>query len=315
MDMQLSPDSLSVPEALHVTALHNHMTAVTAVADFLPRDSPPVSSADLLINSMHHMPHSIAAHLERKLAYFHGAMGCPPIASFRQAIANQWVIFPGITVEHVDKYLSPTPFTDKGHMRRIRQGLYSTKPSDTMDYDFGDALSPWDPRDVRPYNLVVKIIPATHRMYMDATGAYRYSDAVNEYDLIFFNEDTNYIHREPLRQLTNAAYGNAFQDGITFFTTRHQLITIHRMDKQHGAQVSAICAKANIIIEEVPPYSHRANKAERAIGTWTNHKISTLAVADINCPYSTIGPIGPQLDSVTPSRTRDISVYHRITHQ
>ena len=61
--------------------------------------------------------------------YLHQAAFSPPKATLLKAVHNnQFLTWPGLTVKAVKKYLpDSSPATDKGHMKRQKQGIRSTK--------------------------------------------------------------------------------------------------------------------------------------------------------------------------------------------
>ena len=63
------------------------------------------------------------------IQYLHQAAFSPPKATFLKAVHNnQFVMWPGLTVKSVKKYLpDSSQETDKGHMKRQKQGIRSTK--------------------------------------------------------------------------------------------------------------------------------------------------------------------------------------------
>ena len=67
------------------------------------------------------------------ITYLHQCLFSPPKRTLLKAIHNnQLVTWPGLTTKSVSKYLDDdSPATDKGHMKRLRQGIRSTKIKDT----------------------------------------------------------------------------------------------------------------------------------------------------------------------------------------
>ena len=63
------------------------------------------------------------------IQYLHQAAFSPPKATLLKALhKNQFVTWPGLTVKAVQKYLPElSPATDKGHMKRQKLGIRSTK--------------------------------------------------------------------------------------------------------------------------------------------------------------------------------------------
>ena len=68
------------------------------------------------------------------------------------------------------------------------------------------------------------------------------------------------------------------------------------MDNETSKQLEEYCKLQNIAIQDVPPGNHRANKAERAIRTFANHLIATLATTDPSFPLGAWDLILPQVE-------------------
>ncbi len=65
------------------------------------------------------------------IRFGHAALGFLMKASLLEAIRhNNLVTFPGMTVDHVNKFFPRSNETQKGHMRQSRQGVRSTKVVD-----------------------------------------------------------------------------------------------------------------------------------------------------------------------------------------
>ena len=130
-------------------------------------------------------------------------------------------MFNNVSTEHF-QLLNDVPFTSKGHMKRIRQGMNSTSTSDTLDdfFDYNDPITPPNVTADRPHHILVKVSLNTDRVHMDATGAYVYSNNTKSYDIIFYNEDHNYIHVEQIPGLTASNYATAVQAGIDFYKSQ-----------------------------------------------------------------------------------------------
>ena len=250
-------------------------------------------------NFSHHiLPDSINNDIKRKVNYFHAALGSPPIPTLINAIKLDYFSLPGISTKVLQKHLSPQPATDMGHMKRIRQGLNSTKINNEVYYDFEEPFdSPNSNNEVlRNHQILYKLTPSSHRTHVDATGAFHFSNGSSCYDLVFFHEDSNYIHVEPFEFRSDKDYKDAFQLGINFFHNKKMSLDIFRMDSEHKSLNSIMCKDIDATIELVPPYSHRALQAERAIQTWKNHKLSMLATVDPTCPDTIFKLINQQCE-------------------
>ena len=83
-------------------------------------------------------------------------------------------------------------------------------------YDFEDIFETIKLNKAAPLKTIVVMTKTSGRTHLDVTGVFKYSDKSVEYDLIFYCEDANYVHREPLLSLSDAGYTLAIQNGIDF---------------------------------------------------------------------------------------------------
>ncbi len=119
----------------------------------------------------------------------------------------------------------------------------------------------------------------------------------NQYCLImFFSEDANYIHLEPLKSRHGTEYTRAYKHGIDFFTSKGFKPTFERLDNETSKQLEEYCRLQSITGQYAPPGNHRANKTERAIRTFSNHLIATLATTDPTFLLSAWDLILPQVE-------------------
>ena len=283
----LIPDIITVP----VKQNSNYVYSCDCKTQVPVIISPPVMQANL---STHKLPDVVARDAERKHNYFHAIFGCTPILNFKNAIKKDYFSLPGVTVNSINKYLLQKEETDMGHMKRLRQGLNSSKS--TIYYDFNEPINVTTPKINEKQKVIYMSIPSANRTHVDATGAMHFSNGTCNYDLIFFFEDANYIHAVNFDHLNDEDYTVAFQKGLDFMTTHHLSTEIFRMDAQHLSVHEKLATITKSKLELVPPNSHRALKAERAIQTWKNHKIAMLATADPDAPESIFKFINEQCE-------------------
>ena len=107
----------------------------------------------------------------------------------------------------------------------------------------------------------------------------------NQYMMIFFEEDGNYIHVEATTDRTTGSTIQAYSNALALFSKRHGKQKIARLDNETSGKLEAYLSKEHQMeLEFVPPGTHRALKAERAIETWKEHFISILAGTDPEFP-------------------------------
>jgi hypothetical protein len=68
------------------------------------------------------------------------------------------------------------------------------------------------------------------------------------------------------------------------------------MDNECSSTVAAFICSNNIRIQLVPPHNHRANAAERAIATFKDHFIASLATLDPTCLIQLWDEFLPQVE-------------------
>ena len=109
--------------------------------------------------------------------YLHQAAFSPPKATLLKAVHNnQFVTWPGLTVKAVEKYLpDSSPATDKGHMKRQKQGIRSTKEKimtalNTIEttQDINPPMEKETQNQIFVYHAILE--PKAGTIYVDYTG-------------------------------------------------------------------------------------------------------------------------------------------------
>eukprot|EP00804_Cyclotella_cryptica_P003417 CCRYP_018563-RA/>CCRYP_018563-RA protein AED:0.22 eAED:0.19 QI:0/0/0/1/0.33/0.25/4/0/1155 len=241
---------------------------------------------------------------QQQLKYMHQAFFSPPIATLLKAINNnQLQGFPLMTRDLVRKYLAPSPATSKGHMKRPRTGIRSTRSSlkDTpvaiptdIPTDEPPIVSmpcphviPPDITDTTCNVFCFAALADKHHgtMYTDATGAL---PAVtlegNQYYLVAYAYDPNYIYAIPLRNLRDDSIMTAFEHVFQDLKTKGYKPTFNVTDNQATTPIKTYLNTEDCKWQFVKPHNHRVNAAERAIQTFKNHFISGLCSTDSNWP-------------------------------
>ena len=95
-----------------------------------------------------------------------------------------------------------------------------------------------------------------------------------------FDETSNFIYAIALTDLSASSLRAATEAGLSYFAAHGIEAKILRLDNQISESVCELLRKQNVTIDG----QHRRNKAERAIRTYKNHFIATLAGVDPECP-------------------------------
>ena len=224
--------------------------------------------------------------------FWHATYGSPAVSTFLAAIDKSFIRVPGLTSAKVRRHPPDTLATAYGHLHATRKGIRSTKktlspviPTSTAKSDDNvDSVSPL-PRERRVWFEIHEV--RAGRAHSDATGAMPQRGRSGAlYQIVFYHEDSNVIHIETTRSRSGPDLLAALQRAVKFFTDRGAAPLLVRMDNECAVGTKNWLATTSIKLELTPVAQHRTNKAERAISTWKDHFIATLATTDPNCPLS-----------------------------
>jgi hypothetical protein len=136
--------------------------------------------------------------MPQTIRYLHAAAGFPTKDSWIKAVKNgNYATWPGITVEAVNKHFPESVETQKGHMKKQRQNVRSTKQKVIVDDDpDGVELT----RAITKQNILVKVINANETVFTNQTGRFPVqSNRGNTSLMVYYDIDANYIDAEPIR--------------------------------------------------------------------------------------------------------------------
>ena len=232
------------------------------------------------------------------IQYLHATLGSPSKSTLLHAIRNNHLIgWPGLTVKNVNKYLTETPATAKGHLDQHRKNLQSTTNTNrsTM-YDDTKDFSPLS-ESTKSNQALATIIDQseTNKAYFDLTGQFPYvSTRGYKYIFILYDYDSNAILSEPLKTRNAGEIKNAWLK--LHFTLSDCGIkpSTYIMDNEAANEIKQAIKKYKVSYQLTPPHIHRINAAERAIRTFKNHFLSCLASVDPNYPINEWDRLLPQ---------------------
>ena len=231
--------------------------------------------------------------IPQTIRYLHAAAGFPTKDSWIKAIKNgNYKTWPGITAEAVNKHFPESVETQKGHTKKQRQNVRSTKQRILVD------KTPEDEELTRAstkQNILIKVINASEVVYTDQTGRLPVqSNRGNTSLMVYYDVDANYIDAEPIRNHADNQMIQAYHK-LWARTNRGRKIkpNMHILDNEASEALKAEIKK-NCNLQLVPPDTHRRNLAERAIQTFKGHFIAILAGVDSNFPMSLWDCLVPQ---------------------
>ncbi len=161
--------------------------------------------------------------LEQIVATYHAMFNWPAVNTFLAAIDRGYITVPGLTAAMVRKYPPNPTATAKGHLDQLRQGLHSTKH--LMDEETDDD---WHPSRLVPtvshvsqrrratvQTRIYKPHPPSRRNHSDLAGRFPVTSLHgNQYMMIMYCEDANYIHVEVMRERKAADFLKAYKSGV-----------------------------------------------------------------------------------------------------
>ena len=247
------------------------------------RRSPNESVAN--VYSLPSMPQTIR--------YLHAAAGFLVKDTWIDAVNNgHYSTWPGLTAKAIKKHFPESVETQKGHMKKQRQNVRSTKQKVVVD-ELSERTELT--RAVTKQNLLIKIFNASGTIFSDQTGRLPVqSSRGNTSLMILYDIDANYIDAEPLRNHSDPQMIVAYQ---TIWKRINRGRTgkpkLHILDNEASEAFKA-ALRENCDIQLVPPDTHRRNHAERAIQTFKSHFISILAGVDPSFPMNLWDRLIPQ---------------------
>ena len=235
------------------------------------------------LNNVYDLPST-----EAVIRFLHAAAGFPVKATWITAIKNgQYDTWPNLTAELVDKYFPESAATQKGHMKKQRQNVRSTKIRVLTEQS-----NPKQEQQ-RPHREVyIKIYNAHDTIYTDQTGRMPIvSNRGNRLVMVIFEVDSNYIDAEALKDSTDGSLIQAYQTLWKRITASGVIQPkMHILDNEVSVRFKAEIKKNC----EMQLVTHRRNLAERAIQTFKNHFVAILSGVDESFPMPLWDRLLPQ---------------------
>ena len=195
----------------------------------------------------------------------------------------------------IKTHLPKSIHTYQGHLKSERQGLQSTKADSintAQDY-FPSSDSPNTKTNEVCYALID--MESESVGYMDLTGRFpKRSSRGNQYILVAYHYDGNYIHGEAVKNRKGSSIAAAWVSIQSTFKSAGSSPTTYVLDNETSQDLLQAFEEEKISHQLVPPHKHRNNKAERAIQTFKSHFKSCLSGTDPNYPLSEWDRLIPQ---------------------
>jgi hypothetical protein len=145
--------------------------------------------------------------IAQSIKYLHATAGYPVndtwIAAIKAGNYNTW---PGLSTQAVRCHFPESDETQKGHMKKQRQNVRSTK----IKIENKSMKPPT--REKKMHNAYIKIHNASATMHSNQTGRFpATSSSGNQYIMVSVEVDGNYIHAEPMKNKSAESMVKAYQ--------------------------------------------------------------------------------------------------------
>jgi hypothetical protein len=185
----------------------------------LPPDIP--STINGSVNAMFH---TTLAHnnIAAQVAFYHASLFSPTLSTWcANIVAGHFTTWPGLTSAAVRKYPPHSMAMHQGHLDQVCMNSSSTQPRSPLppvnpvpDHD----TSPPEPPTIRSGTIYIDCQCTTGMIYTDPTGKFiTPSVSGNQYILIVYEYDGNYIYGAPMPDRTGPSIIAAYKTVIRFF--------------------------------------------------------------------------------------------------
>jgi hypothetical protein len=134
-------------------------------------------------------------------------------------------------------------------------------------------------------------------MYTNITGAFPVLSLKSmQYVFVSYIYDLHAIIVRAMPSCTDASMVQAFTKLISILKAEGYHPALNMMDNECSAMVKKYIRSKSINIQLAPPHNHWVNAAKRAITTFKEHFIATLATVDMLCPLQLWDEFLPQVE-------------------
>ena len=269
-----------VPLVKNVKNLNTDTVIINKTPSELLSNRPPPKEA---INNVYELKSKA-----EMVRYYHAAAGFLTKPTWIDAIENNfYASWPGLTADAVRKHYPESEETPKGHMKKQKSGIRSTKKQ-LIDPREGEEGSSIRPRQ-KQRDVMIKVFDTNDelamKIYTDQTGRFpTRSSRGNQYIMVLAEVDSDAILVEAMRNRTAGEMVKTYNKLIHRLKACGIQPKHHILDNECSEEFKKAIKSHNMTYQLVPPHDHRRNLAERAIQTFKAHFISILCGVDENFP-------------------------------
>ena len=200
------------------------------------------------VHNVHDLPS-----IKQAITFMHAAAGFPVKETWLEAVKNgHYDTWPGLTPAAIAKHCPDAIATQKGHMKKQRQNVRTTKVKVESNAD--ETTAPF----AKKKEIFIKIFNVRDTIHTDQTGNLPVtSSRGHKFLMVLVNVDGNFIDAEPVKDHTDASLIRAYTALWTRLTASKTVApTLHMLDNEASAAFKA-AIKQNCDLQLVPPNTHR----------------------------------------------------------
>jgi hypothetical protein len=301
----------------------------------LPRSAPDIDRA--LHAAVHPgvnlatFTHSVKTR-SNGVKFAHQSLCNPKISTLLKAVRRGFLEgCPNLSEKLILKYLHPSPATAKGHMKRPRHGIRSTRRTISQQanvpigLDLPSVAAP-DVPHIPEWMPVPNNFPLHHAgdgpnfiadddesianvfcygAFADKRSGVVYNDLTGNFPfvsfdgsvcfLVIYHYKANAILATPIAGLDDKSIFEAYKKTFDELAQKGFKPKLNVMDNQATRYIKAFLTEEECELQLVEPHNHRVNAAERAIQTFKDAFISALATTDKDFPLQLWDKLTPQV--------------------
>ena len=235
-----------------------------------------------------------------RASFYHATFGFPSVSGMYKAISRHLPL-PGLTHQEFADNAPKCVHTARGHLHELPQGQGSTKPKEVSEKIAEDPAElerlstehKVDRQTAPGYEMEAYVAVASekgkmyihmhNRLAADATGNLPVKSYLGHTGIwVAYHPASGYIKAIAFKSKAEVSRMLEYMH-TEMIRLGHNLDTVF-IDNEIDNDARAYFAGHSIRVNNVAPYNHRANPAERAIGTFKDHFISILSGRDPSCP-------------------------------
>ncbi len=260
--------------------------------------------------------------------FAHQSLCNPRISSLLKAVRKGFLNgCPNMTESLILRYLNPSPATSKGHMKRPRQGIRSTRPKinkkAAVDSPPGPVAQPLPPvlplfdneplQHLTQPTVIVDDDDASGAnifcfgAFADRTSGIVYHDLTGSFPFmsydgsvcffVLYHYESNAILATPIAGLDDVSIFAAYKKYFEELTEKGYNLKLNVMDNQATKHIKKYLTEQECKLQVVEPHNHCVNAAERAIQTFKAAFIAALATTDSDSPLQLWDRLTPQVQA------------------